>query len=50
MSDARCAVCRAQLARLRAERGPWAFLSTPAALVALLLALVTFALVVARPA
>ncbi len=50
VSEARCAVCRAQLARLRAERGPWAFLSSPAALIALLLALVAVALMVARPA
>jgi hypothetical protein len=50
VSEGRCSVCRAQLARLRAERGPWAVLSSPAALVALLLTLAAVALLVARPA
>jgi hypothetical protein len=50
VSEGRCPVCRAQLARLRAERGPWAVLSSPAALVALLLTLAAVALLVARPA
>ncbi|MBL1068505.1 hypothetical protein [Streptomyces sp. 7-21] len=50
VSEGRCAVCRAELARLREERGPWAVLGSPAALVALVLALAAVALVVARPA
>ncbi|TDC69452.1 hypothetical protein [Streptomyces hainanensis] len=50
VSEGRCAVCRAELARLRAERGPWATLGGPAGLVALLLALVAVLALVARPA
>lgn len=50
VSDARCRVCRDQLARLRQERGSWTALGSPAALVALLLALAAVALLVARPA
>lgn len=49
VSEGRCAVCRAQLARLREER-PWALLGSPAALVALLLTLAAVAWLVARPA
>jgi hypothetical protein len=51
VSEGRCSVCRAQLARLRAERGPWAVLGSPGTLVALLLlTLAAVALLVARPA
>ncbi|WP_049579853.1 hypothetical protein [Streptomyces sp. SBT349] len=50
VSEGRCAVCRAELARLREERGPWAHLSSPAALVALLLTLAAVAFLVTRPA
>ncbi|TDC22512.1 hypothetical protein E1265_15545 [Streptomyces sp. 8K308] len=50
VSEGRCAVCRAELARLREERGPWGALGSPAGLVALLLALVAVLLLVARPA
>ncbi|WP_344265634.1 hypothetical protein [Streptomyces sodiiphilus] len=51
VSEGRCSVCRAQLARLRQERSPWAaVLSSPAAVIALLLALAAVALLVARPA
>ncbi|WP_052848378.1 hypothetical protein [Streptomyces avicenniae] len=51
VSEGRCAVCRAERARLRdAERGSWASLGGPAGLAALLLALVAVCLLVARPA
>ncbi|KAB8161452.1 hypothetical protein FH609_026765 [Streptomyces sp. 3MP-14] len=50
VSEGRCAVCRAELARLRQERGPWAVLGTPGALIAILLGLAAVALLVARPA
>ncbi|MDT0307867.1 hypothetical protein RM780_12965 [Streptomyces sp. DSM 44917] len=50
VSEGRCAVCRAELARLRATRGGWGPLGGPAGLVALLLALVAVALLVTRPA
>jgi hypothetical protein len=50
VSEARCAVCRAQLIRLREQRELWSLLTTPAALVALLLTLAAVALLVARPA
>lgn len=50
VSEGRCAVCRAELARLREERGLWALLGSPAALVALLLTLAAVALLVVKPA
>ncbi|MDT0343022.1 hypothetical protein [Streptomyces litchfieldiae] len=50
VSEGRCAVCRAELARLRQERGPWAAFGSPAALVALLLTLAAVAFLVTRPA
>ncbi|WP_103502757.1 MULTISPECIES: hypothetical protein [Streptomyces] len=51
VSEGRCAVCRAQLARQRdRERGPWAALTGPAGLLALLLALVALTLMTVRPA
>lgn len=51
VSEARCAVCRAQLIRLREQRGLWSLLATPGTLIALLLTLAAVALVmVARPA
>jgi hypothetical protein len=51
VSEGRCAVCRAELARLREERGPWAALGGQvAALVALLLTLAAVAFLVTRPA
>ncbi|MDT0267844.1 hypothetical protein RM844_16295 [Streptomyces sp. DSM 44915] len=50
VSEGRCAVCRAELARLRQERGPWAALGLQGALLALLLGLAAVALLVARPA
>ncbi|UED86042.1 hypothetical protein [Streptomyces profundus] len=50
VSEGRCAVCRAELARLRQERNPWAVLGSPAGLIALLLGLAAVALLVARPA
>lgn len=50
VSEGRCAVCRAELARLREERDPWALLAHPGALVAILLGLAAVALLVARPA
>lgn len=50
VSEGRCSVCRAELARLRAESGPLAVLGSPATLVALLLTLAAVALLVVRPA
>ncbi|WP_165985668.1 hypothetical protein [Streptomyces sp. YIM 98790] len=45
-----CAVCRAQLARLREQRWPLAALISPAALAAVLLMLAAIVFLVARPA
>lgn len=50
VSDGRCAMCRAELARLREERTPWAILGTPAGLISLLLALAALVLLMSRPA
>jgi hypothetical protein len=50
VSDAGCAVCRAQLIRMREQRDFWSLLSNPATLVALVLALAAVTLLVARPA
>ncbi|WP_129842320.1 hypothetical protein [Streptomyces sp. RFCAC02] len=50
VSEGRCAVCRAERARLREERGTWAALGGPAGLAALLLALVAVCLLVTKPA
>ncbi|ARQ70412.1 hypothetical protein [Streptomyces marincola] len=50
VSEGRCPVCRAELARLRQERGPWGTLGSPGALIALLLALAAVAFLVTRPA
>ncbi|WP_326596932.1 hypothetical protein [Streptomyces sp. NBC_01803] len=50
VSEGRCAACRAELARLREARGPWAALGSPATLIALLVTLAAVALLVARPA
>ncbi|RBM21459.1 hypothetical protein [Streptomyces sp. PT12] len=49
VSEGRCAVCRAELARLREGRGPWSHFGSPAALIALLLTLVTVTFLVTRP-
>ncbi|RKN39813.1 hypothetical protein [Streptomyces hoynatensis] len=50
VSEGRCPVCRAELARLREERSPWAALGSPAGLIALLMALLAVCLIVVRPA
>ncbi len=50
VSEGRCAVCRAELARLRQERRPWAALGSPTALIALLLTLAAVAFLATRPA
>ena len=50
VSEGRCPACRAELARLREARGPWAVLGSPAGLIALLMALLAFCLFVVRPA
>ncbi|MDB1089476.1 hypothetical protein PJ985_18100 [Streptomyces sp. ACA25] len=50
VSEGRCSSCRAQLARLRQERSPWAFLAGPAGLVAVLLTLAAVAFLAVRPA
>ena len=50
VSEARCAVCRAQLIRLREQRGLWSLLGSPAALVTLLLTLAAVTFLMARPA
>lgn len=50
VSEGRCAACRAQLARLRERQGAWAaVLNSPAALLALLLALAAVVFMVTRP-
>ncbi|SOD64965.1 hypothetical protein SAMN06297387_12028 [Streptomyces zhaozhouensis] len=50
VSEGRCAVCRAELARLRQTRGPWELLGHPGALIALLVGLAAVAWLMARPA
>jgi hypothetical protein len=50
VSEGRCAVCRAELARLRQERDPWGAFGGPTALIALLLTLAALAFLVTRPA